>query len=214
MFLQLWITILNKEKYTEPSDIFSNEIMESKSPESVLGKRIFNYLKNEALIGRISKQKLQVKMLSLLRDRKYILCDNKFPQTVWSCSILGTRLVCLTKWEMNCPSWRLMTPAPTEVLSCRRYCPPGSISPTPSIITLLMDTVWPVVWRLLDWINMQKVRPVNQSEHFINNNQPIRDQIHGFSSTTWTWDYLQASRDSHSCAISISVSSEAAGSWG
>ena len=66
----------------EQLHIFSNEIMESKSPESVLGKRIFNYLKNEALIGRISKQKLQVKMLFLLRDRKYILCDNKFPQTV------------------------------------------------------------------------------------------------------------------------------------
>ena len=31
-----------------------------KAPEQVLGRRIVNYLKNEALIGRIPKQKLQV----------------------------------------------------------------------------------------------------------------------------------------------------------
>ena len=31
-----------------------------KGPEQVLGRRIVNYLKNEALIGRIPKQKLQV----------------------------------------------------------------------------------------------------------------------------------------------------------
>jgi hypothetical protein len=31
--------------------------------ERVLGKRILNYLKNEALVGRISQKKLQVKYL-------------------------------------------------------------------------------------------------------------------------------------------------------
>ena len=31
-----------------------------KAPEQVLGRRIVNYLKNEALIGRIPRQKLQV----------------------------------------------------------------------------------------------------------------------------------------------------------
>ena len=30
--------------------------------ERVLGKRIINYLKNEALVGRISQKKLQVTM--------------------------------------------------------------------------------------------------------------------------------------------------------
>ena len=34
--------------------------MDTTSPEFVLGKRIVNYLKNEALIGRIGKQKIQV----------------------------------------------------------------------------------------------------------------------------------------------------------
>ena len=34
--------------------------MESKQPEQVLGRRIVNYLKNEATIGRITKQRLQV----------------------------------------------------------------------------------------------------------------------------------------------------------
>ena len=34
--------------------------MGSKQPEQVLGRRIVNYLKNEATIGRITKQRLQV----------------------------------------------------------------------------------------------------------------------------------------------------------
>lgn len=34
--------------------------MDTSNPEYVLGKRIVNYLKNEALVGRIGKQKIQV----------------------------------------------------------------------------------------------------------------------------------------------------------
>ena len=34
--------------------------MDTSNPELFFGKRIVNYLKNEALVGRIGKQKIQV----------------------------------------------------------------------------------------------------------------------------------------------------------
>ena len=34
--------------------------------EKYLGKRIVNYLKNEALVGRINQQKIQVKLSTVL----------------------------------------------------------------------------------------------------------------------------------------------------
>ena len=47
---------------TEKKLIFSVRcrVMSSSLSEKVLGRRIVNYMRNEALVGRISKQKIQV----------------------------------------------------------------------------------------------------------------------------------------------------------
>ena len=58
--------------------------MDTSNPESILGKRIVNYLKNEALIGRIGKQKIQVKLpivclfIPQVRWNLILLCSGVF----------------------------------------------------------------------------------------------------------------------------------------
>ena len=42
--------------------------MGTNNPERVFGKRIVNYLKNEALIGRIGRQKIQVNIVRSMNN--------------------------------------------------------------------------------------------------------------------------------------------------
>ena len=61
--------------------------MGSINPENILGKRIVNYLKNEALIGRIGKQKIQVYFKAIQTVIKLLLLFdlvryNESPQNI------------------------------------------------------------------------------------------------------------------------------------
>ena len=53
---------VNSKNFTEKSSSMSDNISigSSNLSEKVLGRRIVNYMRNEALVGRINKQKIQV----------------------------------------------------------------------------------------------------------------------------------------------------------